>query len=102
VDRLIANRRHTARPRGIDPQIAFSNDASQHATLVEIVAADRPGLLYALASAISSAGCNIVLVLIDTEADKALDVFYVTVDGAKLDTDAQSALEGLLVAACNM
>jgi [protein-PII] uridylyltransferase len=66
----------------------IDNTASDHSTLVEITAEDRPGLLYHIASAISAAGCNIEVVLIDTEGHRAIDVFYVTKDGRKL-TDEQ-------------
>jgi [protein-PII] uridylyltransferase len=76
--------------------VAFDSDASATATLVEIVAEDRPGLLYDLASAISTAGCNIEVVLIDTQAHKAIDVFYLTAAGKKLDTQRQSELQSAL------
>jgi [protein-PII] uridylyltransferase len=62
-------------------------EASRTATLVEIVAEDRPGLLYDLASAISSNGGNIEVVLIDTQAHKAIDVFYATDGGKKLGAE---------------
>jgi [protein-PII] uridylyltransferase len=89
-----------SRKAGIATRIAFDGGASQTATLVEIVAEDRPGLLYDLASAISSSGANIEVVLIDTQAHKAIDVFYVTADGGKLDEAGQSALgEALRTAA---
>ena len=65
-----------------------------------MVAQDRPGLLYDLASAISSAGCNIEVVLIDTEAHKALDVFYVTAGGKKLLAGLQATLSENLLKAC--
>jgi [protein-PII] uridylyltransferase len=68
---------------------------------VEIVAEDRPGLLYDLASTFSSAACSIEVVLIDTEAHKALDVFYVTKDGAKLPPDLQESLRERLLVVCN-
>ena len=43
------------------------------------------------------AGCNIELVLIDTEAHRALDVFYVTSEGNKLDEHAQDELRQALM-----
>ena len=85
--RLLENRPAPVRPSRrarIKPVVSFDSEASASATLIEIVGEDRPGLLHDLASAISSAGCNIEVVLIDTEAHKALDVFYVSIGGHKL------------------
>jgi [protein-PII] uridylyltransferase len=80
----------------LKPRVAFNNDASETATLIEIVAEDRPGLLYDLARTISEQGCNIEVVLIDTEAHKALDVFYVS----KIGGEVQTRLKNALIAAC--
>jgi len=84
----------------LKPRVSFKDDVSQSATLVEIIAEDRPGLLYDLARAISHAGCNIEVVMIDTEAHKALDVFYLTFQGKKLHADLQATLKSELLAAC--
>jgi [protein-PII] uridylyltransferase len=62
------------------------------------VAEDRPGLLYDLASAISSSGANIEVVLVDTEAHKAIDVFYVTAGGKKLEPEMREKLAAELLA----
>jgi [protein-PII] uridylyltransferase len=84
----------------VKPRVSFKNDASEAATLIEIVTEDRPGLLHDLASAISKAGCNIEVVMIDTEAHKAMDVFYVTAQGRKLEEEQQLRLRAELLAAC--
>jgi [protein-PII] uridylyltransferase len=84
----------------IPARVTFDGNASAAATLVEIVAEDRPGLLYDLASAFSSHGCNIEVVLIDTQAHKAIDVFYITEDGRKIEAEKREVLEEALRKAC--
>ncbi len=78
-------------------RVAFNNNASPASTLIELLTQDRPGLLCDIATVISNSGGNIEVVLVDTEAKKAIDVFYITKAGAKL-TDAEA---GDLVAALN-
>jgi [protein-PII] uridylyltransferase len=85
----------------IPPRVTFREDATDGATLVEIVAQDRPGLLHDLADAITAARCNIEVVMIDTEAHKALDVFYLTYQGDKLNAGVQEDLQTRLLAACS-
>ena len=89
-----------SRKARIPARVSFNSEASRTATLIEIVTEDRPGLLYDLASAISSHGANIEVVLIDTEAHKAIDVFYVTAGGGKLDQALQQRLGEALRKAC--
>ena len=101
VKQLLKKRPHYPLTGRVKPSVAFRHDVSQTATLIEIVAEDRTGLLYDLTSAISSAGCNIEVILIDTEAHKALDVFYVTAAGKKLSPEIESLLDAGLRAACS-
>ena len=103
VGELLKNRpkpKPPSRKVRVPSSVRFDDEASASATLVEIVAEDRPGLLYDLASAISSSGGNIEVVLIDTQANRAIDVFYVTVGGRKLTAEEQSAMGAELRNAC--
>jgi [protein-PII] uridylyltransferase len=99
--RLLRNRTHAdAKKRALRAEVTFDSDACDTATLVEIVAEDRPGLLYNLATVFSSTACNIDVVLIDTKGHRAIDVFYVAHDGQKLSPDLQATLKGKLLAVC--
>ena len=89
-----------SRKARIAGRVSFNSEASASATLIEIVAEDRPGLLYDVASVISSSGGNIEVVLIDTQAHKAIDVFYVTAAGRKLDPQKQQAIGDALRKVC--
>ena len=100
VKDLLKRRRPVPRPsRGarILPVVRFNQEASDSATLIDFVGEDRPGLLYELTSAMSEAGCNIEVVMIDTEAHKAIDVFYVTKSGNKLSEEDQDNLHAQLI-----
>jgi [protein-PII] uridylyltransferase len=86
--------------RSVQPRVHFDSNACETATLIEIIAEDRPGLLYDLSSAISIAGCNIDVVLIDTEGRKAIDVFYVATNGRKLSSNVRDSLSHTLLTLC--
>ena len=91
---------HRLPKRTVSPRVHFDPEACDTATLIEIIAEDRPGLLYDLSSAISTAGCNIDVVLIDTEGRKAIDVFYVATNGRKLSSNVRDALSHRLLTLC--
>ena len=61
-------------------------------TILDIIANNAIGLLHRISRVISRHGCDVDLVLISTEGEKAIDVFHITQAGAKLSDAAQQAL----------
>jgi [protein-PII] uridylyltransferase len=78
--------------------IHFDDAFSKRCTIMEIMAQDAFGLLYRIASVISSHGCNIEVALITTEGHRAIDVFYLTRDGRKLSSELEQEVERALTA----
>jgi [protein-PII] uridylyltransferase len=65
--------------------VALIPDVSPNATVVEVRAADRSGLLHDLAAAITTAQVDVVSALVSTHGADAVDVLYLTRGGRPLD-----------------
>lgn len=93
--RLQARERGVFYRRGMPrfaPVIHCDNQASRRYTILDIIAYNATGLLHRISRVMSRHGCDVDLVLISTEGEKAIDVFHITQDGAKLAGSAQQAL----------
>lgn len=82
IDSLVESRRQTrglfsrqSNPR-FPVKVEIDNSTSDNATIIEVNAHDRPGLLYDITRRLSGLGLNIVLAKISTEVDQAADIFY--------------------------
>jgi [protein-PII] uridylyltransferase len=87
----------------VTPVVRTDNEASRRYTILDIVTGNALGLLYRISRVISQHRCDVELVLISTEGDRAIDVFHITKAGTKLTeadqraltSDLQATLEGL-------
>jgi [protein-PII] uridylyltransferase len=84
----------------VAPKVTVDNRASRGFTVVDVVARDRVGLLHAIASALTASGAQIALAKVATEAHRAVDSFYVTREGARVERPEEvKALVSSLTAA---
>jgi [protein-PII] uridylyltransferase len=104
ADMLVASKRTSVRPvrRPVGPEtfikVDMDNHASDAATIIEVTAMDRPGLLYDITRAIFKQGLNIYLTKIATDGNRATDIFYVRDEsgGKVLDFDRLDQIKNRL------
>jgi [protein-PII] uridylyltransferase len=94
-------RRMTLTPvEGVPARVRVLPGLSESATLLEVRAADRRGLVWTVCDAIAAAGGSIRSAHLSTYGDEARDVFYVVdEDGAPLDDAAARRLREAVDAA---
>ena len=83
------------------PNVTLDNASSDSHTVIEVKAQDSLGLLYKLTRVMYEQGLDVALAKISTEANRAIDVFYVT-DGAGgklLDETRQDDVKAAFLAA---
>jgi [protein-PII] uridylyltransferase len=99
--RLAGRRRGRRKAPKIDVQtrVEFDHGSVGHSSLLQVVAQDVPGLLRAVSQTLSEFGANVEVALVDTEGEIAIDVFYVTRRGARLDAEEETELKMKLIEA---
>ena len=101
LDRMLHDRlrsqKNVAPKVKIETRVEIDDACSEHSTLFEIITQDQPGLLYRISSQFARQNCNIEIALIETEGQMAIDVFYLTSGGAKLQPEHQERLRAALL-----
>lgn len=82
----------------IETQIHFDNESSDQFTVIDLQAQDFVGLLYMVSATLSDLSLDIVFARITTQADRAVDAFYVREQsGGKLSPERQNVVNDALV-----
>ncbi|WDA42526.1 [protein-PII] uridylyltransferase [Erythrobacter sp. BLCC-B19] len=105
VPKLAARPLAHSRAKAFDvaPRVGFDNDASNHFTVIEVTARDRPALLNRLAHALYKANLIVHSAHITAYGEAAADTFYVTdLTAAKIKApDRLAEIEAALLAAAS-
>jgi [protein-PII] uridylyltransferase len=102
VERMLSSRKRSKRKAPkftVETKIEFDDTASSNSTLLQVIAQDVPGLLRAISATLSELGHNVEVALVDTEGETAIDVFYLTSGGLRLDEDQEQKLRRTLLEA---
>ncbi|MEX2550211.1 MAG: [protein-PII] uridylyltransferase [Nitriliruptoraceae bacterium] len=94
LDKARSERPRVSRLPAVATKVTVDEDPSGRATIVEVRALDRIGVLYAIATALAELELDIVVARVQTMGHEVTDVFYVRDrDGGTLGTDHLAELE---------
>ncbi len=79
------------RPDALPPSVLVRHDASHDATVLEVRADDRPGVVHLVCRALAGLDLSVRSAHVSTVGPQALDVFYVQEQGAAGLTDERAA-----------
>ncbi|WP_424536974.1 [protein-PII] uridylyltransferase [Sphaerisporangium viridialbum] len=91
IEQRLARRTRSLRPARVPvapPRVSLVDDASQTATVVEVRAHDRPGLLWRIGRAFGECNLDVRAARVETLGAEAVDVFYVVDRSGRPITDA--------------
>jgi [protein-PII] uridylyltransferase len=78
-------------PSTLAPTVVVRPEASERATVLEVRAADRPGVVHLVCAALARLGLTVISAHVDTLGPQAVDVFYVQESNAGALSDTRSA-----------
>lgn len=78
-------------PLAVLTRISFDNESSRTFTVIDVESADRMGLLYDITRGLTEYGLDIESARIVTDAGRAHDAFYVTLNNVKIEGDDRQA-----------
>jgi [protein-PII] uridylyltransferase len=90
IEQRLARRTRSVRPARVPvapPRVSLVDDASQTATVVEVRAHDRPGLLWRIGRAFGECNLDVRAARVETLGAEAVDVFYVVDRSGRPITD---------------
>jgi len=95
-----ASRLRTHAESKLAPIVVLHPEASERATVLEVRAADRPGVVYLVCATLARLGLTVASAHVDTLGPQAVDVFYVqdAQDGALTEARAAEAADAVRAA----
>ncbi|GIH27230.1 bifunctional uridylyltransferase/uridylyl-removing enzyme [Acrocarpospora phusangensis] len=96
IEQRLARRTRSLRPPRVPvapPRVTLVDDASSTATVVEVRAHDRPGLLWKIGRAFGDCGLDVRAARVETLGAEAVDVFYVVDRAGRPILDEQQRLQ---------
>ncbi|MBO3744435.1 [protein-PII] uridylyltransferase [Streptosporangiaceae bacterium NEAU-GS5] len=96
IEQRLARRARSMRPSRVPvapPRVTLVDDASATATVIEVRAHDKPGLLWKIGRAIGECGLDVRAARVETLGAEAVDVFYVVDRAGRPISEDQQRIE---------